>query len=65
MKGCLDTLLPIITQIVNLNEPVVIAALGSGIKGFDRWIEKPGTPLDVGEMQKTASLETSPVMPMG
>ena len=31
---------------------VVIGALGSVIKGFDRWIEKLGIPLNVGVMQK-------------
>jgi len=51
VKGCLDTVLPVITQIVNLNVPGVIGALGSGTKGFDR-------PLDVGVTQKTALLET-------
>ena len=31
---------------------VVIGALESVIKGFDRWIEKLGIPLNVGVMQK-------------
>ena len=39
--------------------PVVIGALGSITKGFDRWIEKLGIPLIVGVMQKTALLETA------
>ena len=52
VKGSLDTLLPVITQIVNLNVPVVIGALGSGTKGIDRWIENPGIPLDVGVKKK-------------
>ena len=36
--------------------PVVIGALGSVTKGFDRWIEKLGIPLNVGVMQKTTLL---------
>ena len=36
---------------------VVIGALGSVIKGFDRWIEKLGIPLNVGVMQKLPSWE--------
>ena len=32
--------------------PVVIGALGSVTKGFDRWIEKLEIPLNVGVMQK-------------
>ena len=32
--------------------PVVIGALGSVTKGFDRWIEKIGIPLHVGVMKK-------------
>ena len=39
-------------------EPVVIGALGSVTKGFDRWIEKLRIPLNVGVMQKTALLGT-------
>ena len=35
----------------------VIGALGSVIKGFDRWIEKLGIPLNVGVMQKLPSWE--------
>ena len=31
---------------------VVIGALGSVIKGFDRWIEKLRIPLNVGVMQR-------------
>ena len=36
---------------------VVIGALGSVIKGFDKWIEKLGIPLNVGVMQKLPSWE--------
>ena len=36
--------------------PVVIGALGSVTKGFDRWIEKLGIPLNGGVMQKTTLL---------
>ena len=32
--------------------PVVIGALVNVTKGFDRWIEKLGIPLNVGVMQK-------------
>ena len=32
--------------------PVVIGALKGVTKGFDRWIEKLGTPLHVGVMKK-------------
>ena len=32
--------------------PVVIGALGSVTKGFDRWIEKLGIPFNVGVIQK-------------
>ena len=32
--------------------PVVIGALGSVTKGFDRWIEKLGIPLSVGVIKK-------------
>ena len=39
--------------------PVVIEALGSVTKGFDRWIENLGIPLNVGVMQKTALLGTA------
>ena len=39
--------------------PVVMGALGSATKGFDRWIEKLGIPLNVGLMQKTALLGTA------
>ena len=37
--------------------PVVIGALGSVTKGFDRWIEKLGIPLHVGVMQKDCLVE--------
>ena len=42
--------------------PEVIAALGSVAKGFDRWIEKLGIPLNVGVMQKTALLGTARIL---
>ena len=41
---------------------VVIGALGSVTKGFDRWIEKLGIPLNVGVMQKTALLGTARIL---
>ena len=41
---------------------VVIGALGSVIKGFDRWIEKLGIPLNVGVMQKIALLGTARIL---
>ena len=42
--------------------PVVIGALGSVTKGFDRWIEKLGIPFNVGVIQKTASLGTARIL---
>ena len=42
--------------------PVVIGALRSVIKGFDRWIEKLGIPLSVAVMQKTALLGTARIL---
>ena len=36
--------------------PVVIGALGSVTKDFDKWMEKLGIPGDVGVVQKTALL---------
>ena len=43
--------------------PVVIGALGSVTKGFDRWIGKLGIPLNVGVMQKkTALLGTARIL---
>ena len=42
--------------------PVVIGALGSVTKGFDRWIEKLGIPLNVGVMQKIALLGTARIL---
>ena len=42
--------------------PEVIGALGSVTKGFDRWIEKLGLPLNVGVMQKIASLGTARIL---
>ena len=38
---------------------VMTGALGSVTKGFDRWIENLGIPIDVGVMQKTALLGTA------
>ena len=42
--------------------PLVIGALGSVTKGFERWIEKLGIPLNVGVMQKTALLGTARIL---
>ena len=42
--------------------PVVIGALGSVTKGFDRWIEKLGIPFNVGVIQKTALLGTARIL---
>ena len=42
--------------------PVVIGALGSATKGFDRWIGKLGIPFNVGIMQKTALLGTARIL---
>ena len=42
--------------------PVVILALGSVTKGFDRWIEKLGIPLNVRVMQKTTLLGTARIL---
>ena len=42
--------------------PVVIGALGSVTKGFDRRTEKLGIPLNVGVMQETAWLETARIL---
>ena len=39
--------------------PVVIGALGSVTKEFDRWIKKLGTTFNVGVVQKTALLGTA------
>ena len=39
--------------------PVVVGALGSVTKEFDRWMEKLGVPVDVGAVQKTALLGTA------
>ena len=44
--------------------PVVIGALGSVTKGFDRCIEKLRIPLNVGVMQKTALLGTARILIM-
>ena len=41
---------------------VVIGALGSATKGFDRWIGKLGIPFNVGIMQKTALLGTARIL---
>ena len=42
--------------------PVVIGALGSVTKGFNRWIEKLEILLSVGVMQKTALLGTARIL---
>ncbi len=42
--------------------PVVVGALGSVTKEFDRWIEKLGIPGDVGAAQKTALLGTARIL---
>ena len=42
--------------------PVVIGALGSVTKEFDRWIEKLGITLNVGVVQKTALLGTARIL---
>ena len=42
--------------------PVVIGALGSVTKKFDRWIEKLGTTFNVGVVQKTALLGTARIL---
>ena len=42
--------------------PVVIRALGSVTKKFDRWIEKLGITNNVGVMQKTALLGTAKIL---
>ena len=42
--------------------PVVIGALGSVSKGFDRWIEKLGIPLNVGIMRNPALLGTARIL---
>ena len=42
--------------------PVVIGALGSVTKEFDRWIEKLGIPFNVGVIQKTALLGTARIL---
>ena len=42
--------------------PVVVGALGSVTKEFDRWIEKLGMPVDVGAVQKTALLGASRIL---
>ena len=42
--------------------PVVIGALESVTKGFDRWIEKLGLSLNVGVMQKIALLGTARIL---
>ena len=42
--------------------PVVLGALGSVTKGFDRWIKKLGIPFNVGVMQKAALLGTARIL---
>ena len=44
--------------------PVVVGALGSVTKEFDRWMEKLGVPVDVGAVQKTALLGTARILRM-
>ena len=41
---------------------VVIGALGSVTKDFDKWMEKLGIPEDVGVVQKTALLGTARIL---
>ena len=42
--------------------PVVIGALGSVSKGFDKWIEKLDIQCNVVDMQKTALLGTARIL---
>ena len=51
-------------QILKMVEvvPVVIGALGSVTKEFDRWIEKVGITDNVGVMQKIALLGTARIL---
>ena len=42
--------------------PVVIGALGSVPKGFDKWIEKLDIPCNIVDMQKTALLGTARIL---
>ena len=42
--------------------PVVIEALGSVTKGFDRWIENLGIPFNAEVMQKTALFGTARIL---
>ena len=42
--------------------PVVIGAIGSVTKGFDRWIEKLDIQCNVTDMQKTALLGTARIL---
>ena len=44
--------------------PVVVCALGSVTKEFDKWIEKLGVPGDVATLQKTALLGTARILRM-
>ena len=44
--------------------PVVVGALGSVAKEFNRWMEKLGVPVDVGAVQKTALLGTARILRM-
>ena len=44
--------------------PVVVGALGSVTKEFDKWIEKLGVPGDVATLQKTALLGTARILRM-
>ena len=42
--------------------PVVIGALGSVTKDFERWIRKLGIAYNIGVMQKTALLGTARIL---
>ena len=42
--------------------PVVIGALMSVAKGFDKWIEKLNIPCNIVDMQKTALLGTARIL---
>ena len=44
--------------------PVVVGALGSVTKEFDRWMEKLEVPFDIGAVQKTALLGTARILRM-
>ena len=42
--------------------PVVIGALGSVSKNFDKWMEEIGIHIGIGTLQKTALLGTSRIL---